>query len=153
MKHIFFTLMISSSLAFAASTTKTTKTETKSTTTMAAPAESNMTLIHTADLDKMLKADKNAVHIFDVNNEKTRQNDGLIPGAKMINSSTAYDTSILPADKNASLVFYCANTKCMASHEAAKVAIKNGYKNVLIMADGIQGWKKDGQPTDKYTKK
>jgi rhodanese-related sulfurtransferase len=146
MKQMFFALMISSSLAFAASTTKTTKTETKTTT------EASLTLIHTPDLEKMMKADKNAVHIFDVNNEKTRQNDGLIPGAKMINSSTAYDTSILPADKNASLVFYCANTKCMASHEAAKVAIKNGYKNVLVMADGIQGWKKDGKPTDKYSK-
>lgn len=152
MKQVFFALMISSTLAFAASNTKTTKTETKTTTTVAAPAEANLTLIHTPDLEKMMKADKNAVHIFDVNNEKTRQNDGLIPGAKMINSSTAYDTSILPADKNASLVFYCANTKCMASHEAAKVAIKNGYKNVLVMADGIQGWKKEGKPTDKYSK-
>ncbi len=150
MKQVFIALMISSSLAFAASNTKTTKTETKTTTTAAAPAE--LTLIHTPDLDKMMKADKNAVHIFDVNNEKTRQNDGLIPGAKMINSSTAYDVAILPTDKNASLVFYCANTKCMASHEAAKVAIKNGYKNVLVMADGIQGWKKDGKPTDKYSK-
>lgn len=147
MKQVFFALMISSSLVFAASNTKTKETKT---TTVAAPAE--LTLIHTPDLEKMMKADKNAVHIYDVNNEKTRQNDGLIPGAKMINSSTAYDTSILPADKNASLVFYCANTKCMASHEAAKVAIKNGYKNVLVMADGIQGWKKDGKPTEKYSK-
>ena len=148
MKHVFFALMISGSLAFATSTTKTTKTETKTTTT--STKEATFPLIHSAELEKMTKADKNAVHIFDVNNETTRKNDGLIPGAKMLASSTAYDTSILPADKKASLVFYCANTKCMASHEAAKVAIKNGYTNVMVMSDGIQGWKKDGKAVEKY---
>jgi len=35
----------------------------------------------------------------------------------------------------------------MASHEAARRAIKSGYKNVSVMVDGIAGWKAAGEPT------
>jgi rhodanese-related sulfurtransferase len=33
----------------------------------------------------------------------------------------------------------------MASHAAARRAVKAGYKNVMVMADGIVGWKEAGQ--------
>jgi rhodanese-related sulfurtransferase len=35
----------------------------------------------------------------------------------------------------------------MASHAAARRAVKAGYKNVRVMADGIVGWKEAGQKT------
>ena len=35
----------------------------------------------------------------------------------------------------------------MASHEAARRAVKAGYTDVSVMADGIAGWKAAGQPT------
>jgi rhodanese-related sulfurtransferase len=35
----------------------------------------------------------------------------------------------------------------MASHEAARRAVKAGYKDVSVMVDGIMGWKDAGQPT------
>jgi rhodanese-related sulfurtransferase len=35
----------------------------------------------------------------------------------------------------------------MASHAAARRAVKAGYKNVSVMADGISGWKEAGQKT------
>ena len=35
----------------------------------------------------------------------------------------------------------------MASHEAARRAVKAGYKDVSVMADGILGWKAAGEPT------
>jgi rhodanese-related sulfurtransferase len=35
----------------------------------------------------------------------------------------------------------------MASHEAARRAVKAGYKNVSVMVDGIMGWKAAGQAT------
>jgi rhodanese-related sulfurtransferase len=35
----------------------------------------------------------------------------------------------------------------MASHEAARRAVKAGYTNVNVMADGIAGWKAAGEPT------
>jgi rhodanese-related sulfurtransferase len=35
----------------------------------------------------------------------------------------------------------------MASHEAARRAVKAGYTDVSVMVDGIMGWKDAGQPT------
>jgi rhodanese-related sulfurtransferase len=37
----------------------------------------------------------------------------------------------------------------MASHAAARRAVKAGYKNVYVMADGIVGWKEAGQKVAK----
>ena len=37
----------------------------------------------------------------------------------------------------------------MASHDAARVAAKAGFKNVYVMADGIDGWNKAGKPVEK----
>jgi rhodanese-related sulfurtransferase len=36
----------------------------------------------------------------------------------------------------------------MASHQAARVAVEAGYKDVSVMTDGIAGWKDAGQPTE-----
>ncbi len=36
----------------------------------------------------------------------------------------------------------------MASHEAARRAVKAGYTDVSVMADGIEGWKNAGMRTD-----
>lgn len=110
-------------------------------------------VIHVNDLEQMMKTDAANVHVFDANNEKTRMNDGLIPTAVTLDSSSHYAVTNLPSDKNSKLVFYCANTECTASHDAAKVAMKAGYPNVYVMVDGIQGWKKAGKPTQKFDKK
>ena len=102
-------------------------------------------LIHVADL----VADLQNGHplIFDANGDKTRQRDGIIPGAKLL-PGLDYDVAkVLPGDRSADLVFYCANTKCMASHSAAGRATKAGYTHVSVLADGIQGWKAAGQKT------
>jgi rhodanese-related sulfurtransferase len=102
-------------------------------------------LIHVADL----VADFQTGHpmVFDANGDQTRQKDGIIPGAKLL-SGLDYDVAkVLPGDKSADLVFYCANTKCMASHNAAGRAANAGYTHVSVLADGIQGWKAAGQKT------
>lgn len=136
MKSLFFALTLISSLAFAG-TAKTTKAQ---------GGKDAFKLIHVADLQKEMKG---TVYIFDANNEGTRTKEGVIPGAKLLPSSNQYDAkATLPADKGASLVFYCANTECMASHSAAKRASEAGYTNVKVMADGIQGWKAAGQKTE-----
>jgi rhodanese-related sulfurtransferase len=110
-----------------------------------------LTLIHVDDLAKMMGDSKTATYVFDANNEKTRKANGVIAGAKTLASSHAYDASVLPSDKNANVVFYCANTACMASHEAAKRAKDLGYTHTMVMADGIQGWKKAGKPTTPFS--
>jgi rhodanese-related sulfurtransferase len=107
-------------------------------------------MIHVKDLTQMMKAEPAKVAVFDANSEQTRKNDGIIPGAKLLTSYDKYDVAgELPTDKTTKLVFYCANTKCTASHEAANRAIEAGFTNVNVMSDGIQGWKKSGQTVAK----
>lgn len=103
-------------------------------------------LIHVADLSAELQSSQPPA-IFDANNKDTRATYGVIPGAVLLSNYKKYNLKkVLPADKNKALVFYCANTKCMASHAAAARALKAGYKDVSVMADGIMGWKDAGQP-------
>ena len=92
---------------------------------------------------------KEAVFV-DANSAETRSKHGVIPGAVLLTSYTEYDPSKeLPAAKDKKLVFYCANERCSASHEAAKKAMGAGYTNVAVLPDGIMGWKQAGLPTAK----
>lgn len=36
----------------------------------------------------------------------------------------------------------------MACHEGAGSALKQGYKNVFVMPDGIRGWEKAAKPVE-----
>src|SRR5208282_6538414 len=79
-------------------------------------------VMHVADLAKALESTTPPV-VYDVNVLSTREHVGIIPGARLLSSGTKYDVAKeLPADKNTPLVFYCANTMCMASHLAAEKA-------------------------------
>ena len=81
----------------------------------------------------------------DANGERTRQKMGVIPGAVLLTDSETFTPAELPADKSKTLVFYCANTSCGASHEAATKALTAGYSSVKVLPDGIAGWVKAGK--------
>lgn len=81
----------------------------------------------------------------DANGTVTRKKMGVVPGAVLLTDSDTFQVSELPADKAKTLVFYCANTHCGASHTAAEKAITAGYTNVKVMPDGIAGWVKAGK--------
>lgn len=83
----------------------------------------------------------------DANGEGTRKKLGTLPGAVLLSDSETFNVSELPADKSKPLVFYCANTHCGASHEAADKAITAGYQHVKVMPEGIAGWVKAGKKT------
>lgn len=87
----------------------------------------------------------------DANSAETRAKMGVIPGAKLLSSSSQYAATELPASKDAKLVFYCASTRCTASQKAAKRAVELGYTDVNVLPDGIKGWVEAGQPTDRIT--
>jgi rhodanese-related sulfurtransferase len=107
-------------------------------------------LIHVNDLASLMNAKSPGLHIYDANVPETRTKFGVIPGAQLLSSDDDYNVAAtLPAQKTDPLVFYCANTHCMASHEAARRAVGAGYTDVSVMADGIAGWKAAGQPTVK----
>ncbi len=66
-------------------------------------------LIHVNDLAALMA--KGTVTVYDANHPDTRAQYGVIEGAKLLSSSDTYDVAKeLPANKNAHLVFYCANT-------------------------------------------
>lgn len=89
---------------------------------------------------------KLAVYVYDANSEKTRANQGVIPGASLLTSATTYDVQKeLTPVKDAPIVFYCANEKCRSSVVAAERAARSGYTNVSVLPVGITGWKAAGQ--------
>lgn len=82
------------------------------------------------------------VVILDANNEDARKSAGTIPGAILLSSYNQYSLSELPKDKNSTLVFYCYNSYCQASHAAAERALTAGYTNATVLKAGIDGWNK-----------
>ena len=105
-------------------------------------AESGIKKVTVAQLSK----DK-ASKVFDANGPDFRVKNGAIPGAVLLTSSSSYDLKELPPQKDAALVFYCANTMCGASEAAAKRASAAGYTNVAVLPEGLMGWKAAGQKT------
>lgn len=68
-------------------------------------------IIHVADLAKLMADPNSKVQVFDANHSSTREKFGVISGAHLLSSYDNYDVAKeLPADKNAKLVFYCADT-------------------------------------------
>jgi rhodanese-related sulfurtransferase len=98
-----------------------------------------------AQLDKMIAS--NDCTAVDANGDGTRKKMGVIPNAILLPDTDVFDAKQLPSDKSRQLVFYCANTHCGASHEAAGKALTAGYKNVKVLPAGIAGWVKAGKKT------
>ncbi len=73
--------------------------------------------------------------------------DGYIPGA--IHFFVDNWKDLLPENKDAELIFYCANRLCNASEIAAHAVKAMGYTNVSQMPDGIFGWKMSGRVIEK----
>lgn len=82
------------------------------------------------------------VAVLDANNSEARKDAGVVPSAILLTSYNQYAVSELPKDKNTTLVFYCYNSYCQASHAAALRAIGAGYKDARVMKAGIVGWNK-----------
>lgn len=66
-------------------------------------------LIHVADLKALLAKRGDKVHVYDANIDVTRERFGTIPGATLLASDENYPLSVLPPNKHATLVFYCAD--------------------------------------------
>jgi rhodanese-related sulfurtransferase len=77
-------------------------------------------------------------YVFD-SNLPSQWQQGYIPGAIFLGMED-YDPGLLPADKDATLVFYCYRPICTASHMSAKWARSLGYRRVFVLRDGTKGW-------------
>lgn len=73
-----------------------------------------------------------------------------IPGARSLNAeSSEKDIATMLPDKSALIVTYCTNLKCQASPKLAKHLTELGYKNVVELPEGIDGWEAAGQKVEK----
>lgn len=103
------------------------------------PAVTGVETVTVEETAAMLADD--SIVVIDANSEGVRREVGVIPGARLLSHSLAYDvTTELPADKATQLVFYCASTMCTAAPSAARRAMAHGYRNVSVMPEGIRGW-------------
>lgn len=103
------------------------------------------------ELNALMNSDDATIAVFDANNKATRLEKGVVPGATLLDSSSEYPADILPADKSAKLVFYCANPACMAAPTAAARATNLGYESVSVMHAGIAGWVDAKLSVDEFT--
>ncbi|MEY4729830.1 MAG: hypothetical protein RL020_988 [Pseudomonadota bacterium] len=103
-------------------------------------ASSAAKIIPVEQVGKYVEAKTPNVAMLDVNPDDVRASKGVVPGAIKLSSYDKYALTELPSDKSTQLIFYCYNTFCLASDEAADRAIKAGYTNVGRMRAGITGW-------------
>lgn len=84
-----------------------------------------------------------SLYVYD-NNDRSIYQRNHIPSAIHLDPGDP-DLTLFPSDKRSSLVFYCKNEWCTASHVGARIALRQGYRNVRVFPDGIEGWIKAGQ--------
>ena len=77
---------------------------------LAAEPTEGFKIIHVQDLAELISTQPNSTWIYDADPARVREQEGVIPGAKLLSSSRSYDLSDLPGAKDSKLVFYCHNT-------------------------------------------
>lgn len=112
---------------------------------MIATAKVKVTEVSVLQVQQFLKDKPANVVILDANNAQARADVGVVPGAVLLSSYGDYALTELPANKKSTLVFYCYNSYCQASHAAALRAINAGYTDARVMKAGIVGWNMDNK--------
>jgi rhodanese-related sulfurtransferase len=105
--------------------------------------EEGVTLINTAELRAEVDKGTDLVLINTLSGIEHR--DKALPGSINIpyeHVKEGKKTLDYPKDKM--LVFYCAGMKCTKSPKTARLAVKQGFTNVYLYQEGIQGWGKAG---------
>jgi rhodanese-related sulfurtransferase len=100
-------------------------------------------LVKTADIEKLVVQgpEKGKYFLFD-SRPLPRFQEGSIPTAVNL-PFPAFDKladKLLPKDKNALIVFYCAGATCNMSPGSADKARKLGYTNLKVYKDGMPAW-------------
>ncbi len=140
MRYAYALLALAALAGCASSSSSTTTTATR--TASAGGEQRAFQRMSVDELAGMLSRNE-SVYVFD-NNRRERYLQGHVPTARWV-SYDAVTASVLPEDRAARLVFYCANESCRACHHAADAALSLGYTNVYILPAGIAGWAAAGQ--------
>ncbi len=102
-------------------------------------------LIDTGNLKKLLDG-KAEMTVVDARNPEEFQEVHVRGAISVPVKQWEKFASRLPADKSARIIFYCNGIKCGKSKKAAKKAIKQGYDNIYVYADGMPVWEEKGMP-------
>ncbi len=76
---------------------------------------------------------------------------GHVPGAISI-PKPMLSKNLDKLSKDKTLIFYCGGLHCGLSPASAKIALKNGFKNVKVWYEGQPGWVKAGNYVEMETK-
>jgi rhodanese-related sulfurtransferase len=69
---------------------------------------------------------------------------GHLPTARMLPPAETDRVASLVADKEQTIVVYCASAACQNSHQAAARLDQQGYRNVAVYAGGKADWVEAG---------
>lgn len=101
-------------------------------------------VIDHVEMKELVDADAHNFMLVDARNPEEYR-ESHIPGAINIPQRKFDDfRGLLPSDKNMLLIFYCNGIKCGKSKKAAKQAMKLGYANVHVYAEGMPVWEEVG---------
>ena len=107
-------------------------------------ADEGYRIIGHAELKAKIEADQRNFLLVDARNPEEYR-EAHIPGAINIPQKHLADyLGLLPSDKNSEIIFYCNGLKCGKSKKAAKKAVKFGYTNVWVYAEGMPVWEERG---------
>src|SRR5262245_60200786 len=70
---------------------------------LAAEPSEGFKIMHVQDLAELISKQPNSTWIYDADPARVREQEGVIPGAKLLSSSTSYDLSDLPGSKDSKL--------------------------------------------------
>lgn len=103
----------------------------------------------TADVEALLKTDGNSYVLID-SRPTSRYDQGHLPGSINIPLPLLEKegAKVLPADKSKTLVFYCGGLSCHLSPASAAIAVKLGYTDVRMYAEGEPKWVKVDNATE-----
>jgi rhodanese-related sulfurtransferase len=118
-------------------------------------AEIEFKVVTTDQLKAMIEEKKDFL-LIDARTREEYQEAHIANALSIPEKSFEESLSLLPADKNSLMVFYCNGVKCGKSKKVAKKADAIGYKNILIYGEGFPVWEENGNkivPGPGYAKK
>jgi len=100
--------------------------------------------VTTEELKKLIDSGKDAPLVIDARNPEEYDEVHIKNAVNIPVSKLEKDPSLLPADKNKGIVFYCNGIKCGKSKKAAQFAASQGYSNLMVYAEGMPVWEEKG---------
>ena len=112
----------------------------------AVPYKAGYILINSEQLKELVDSKAEDLLVVDARNPEEYQEVHIPRAINVPEKQFAEYKHLLPQDKKARVVFYCNGIKCGKSKKAAKKAVEEGYKNILVYAEGMPVWEEMNYP-------